>query len=266
MTITEHLAGAVPLPVLGQPIDVLRINEVFGPTVQGEGSAAGRHCLFVRLFGCNLTCRWCDTPQTWATTPAKAAKHHTGRQYDQAAERHDMSATDVLGHLAALWPIHETPTMVVVSGGEPLMQRDQLFPLVAGLVQLDCPVHIETAGTLWAGPALVDLVTQFNISPKLDHAGNRTKTALNVPVLERFARLDHSWFKFVVTEPGDLAQVDALAALAGIRPDRIMVMPEGTNTARNEQVARAVIDDALARGYGMSPRWHIHLWGNKRGH
>lgn len=40
----------------------LLVSEVFGPTVQGEGKHCGRIAAFVRLGGCNLHCRWCDTP------------------------------------------------------------------------------------------------------------------------------------------------------------------------------------------------------------
>jgi len=43
----------------------LRVAELFGPTVQGEGPAAGERAAFVRLSGCPLACAWCDTPYTW---------------------------------------------------------------------------------------------------------------------------------------------------------------------------------------------------------
>ena len=39
----------------------LRVNEIFGPTIQGEGKSAGREVKFLRLSGCNLACTWCDT-------------------------------------------------------------------------------------------------------------------------------------------------------------------------------------------------------------
>lgn len=44
--------------------DPIRVNEVFGPTIQGEGVSTGRHCLFVRVSRCNLHCTWCLGPNT----------------------------------------------------------------------------------------------------------------------------------------------------------------------------------------------------------
>lgn len=40
---------------------MLRVNETFGPTVQGEGKSAGEDVVFLRLSGCNLACGWCDS-------------------------------------------------------------------------------------------------------------------------------------------------------------------------------------------------------------
>ena len=39
----------------------LKVNEIFH-SIQGESTYAGLACVFVRLTGCNLRCRWCDTP------------------------------------------------------------------------------------------------------------------------------------------------------------------------------------------------------------
>ena len=50
----------------------MRVVEVFGPTVQGEGPYAGRVCHFLRLGGCDYRCSWCDTP--YAVDPAQVRK------------------------------------------------------------------------------------------------------------------------------------------------------------------------------------------------
>lgn len=48
---------------------LLRVSEVFGPTIQGEGPAAGRAASFVRLMGCNLSCAWCVEPDSLILRP-----------------------------------------------------------------------------------------------------------------------------------------------------------------------------------------------------
>jgi len=39
----------------------IRISEIFGPTIQGEGPLIGTPTVFVRTAGCDYRCTWCDT-------------------------------------------------------------------------------------------------------------------------------------------------------------------------------------------------------------
>ena len=71
--------------------DTLVVNELFGPSIQGEGPSAGRRCGFVRLGRCNQACVWCDEPQTWAWD-----------RFDPEAELHEMAVDDVLAELDAM--------------------------------------------------------------------------------------------------------------------------------------------------------------------
>src|ERR1700727_364811 len=120
-------------------------KEVFRPVFQGEGIAAGRFCMFVRFAECNQHCTWCDTPQTWSYTRSKAAQHNQGRVYDKRLEVNEMSVDEILADLRAM---REDPCIVVISGGEPLLQSAGLEELVAALWSAGYVVHIETAGTI----------------------------------------------------------------------------------------------------------------------
>jgi 7-carboxy-7-deazaguanine synthase len=243
----------------------LLISEIFGPTIQGEGSGAGQHCLFVRLALCNLECTWCDTPYTWAFTPEKAAAHHSGVQYNKADQAREMTVPDVLARLNTLWDIDHDPTMIVVSGGEPLMQHGPLTELARLLKLRGCAVHIETAGTLLPPAELTAAVAQYNVSPKLANSGNRATKRFKPAVLAHFAQLEQAWFKFVVTHPRELDEVDEIVAMTGISRARVMVMPEGVSSETNMQVARQIVDAAIGRGYGLTLRSHILLWADVRG-
>lgn len=247
-------------------MDNLLVSEIFGPTIQGEGAAAGRHCLFVRLGLCNLECTWCDTAYTWAFSPEKAAKTASGQQYKQSEQLREMTHLQVIDALTKLWNIEVSPTMVVISGGEPLMQRNQLVPLARGLShRLACPVHIETAGTLIPPPELTEHVAQYNVSPKLGNSGNVLSKRFKPSVLAHFASLDQAWFKFVITSPADLDEVDGIVAMTGIRSERVMIMPEGVTADENMAVGRAIADAVINRGFGLTLRSHILLWRDVRG-
>src|SRR5260370_42095349 len=80
---------------------MLRITEIFH-SIQGESSHAGRPCAFVRLAGCNLRCRWCDSEYTF-----------TGGEH--------MSVDDVVKQVQSYGC-----NLVEVTGGEPLAQREAL--------------------------------------------------------------------------------------------------------------------------------------------
>ncbi len=103
-------------------IDVLRVHEIFH-SIQGESTHAGLPCVFVRLAGCNLRCRWCDT----------AYAFHGGRA---------MTVAEVVAEVER----HGCP-LVEVTGGEPLLQPDAV-PLMEELLRRGLRVLLETGGSL----------------------------------------------------------------------------------------------------------------------
>ncbi|MFI6281624.1 7-carboxy-7-deazaguanine synthase QueE [Streptomyces sp. NPDC050988] len=246
---------------------MLRISQVFGPTVQGEGSAAGRHCLFVRTFDCNLGCTWCDTAYTWAVTEEKAAKTRSGKRYehdDPAYGLKVMEPAEVMDRLRALWEVETRPTIIVVSGGEPMMQQRGLVPLLQRLSGCGNEVHIETAGTIAPVAEFDACVTQYNVSPKLANSGNRLSKRYKPAVLAALRDTEKAWFKFVVTQDyeTDLEEVDRIVADVPVPTQRVMVMPEGSDRRTNIATAQKTVDAALARGYGLSFRTHVLLWND----
>jgi 7-carboxy-7-deazaguanine synthase len=100
----------------------MKIAEIF-KSLQGEGKNQGKPCLFIRLAGCNLHCRWCDTGYA-----------RTGGM--------EMSL-DII--LEQVWRVN--PSYVCVTGGEPLQQADELEPLLISLHKRGTAIDIETNGT-----------------------------------------------------------------------------------------------------------------------
>lgn len=135
------------------PGDLL-VSEVFGPTLQGEGPSAGRAATFLRVGMCNLACTWCDTSYTWDRT-----------RHDLSQELRVVDVEDVLADL-----LSRHAPLVVVTGGEPLLQRKPLAPLVRALVDAGRRVEFETSGTVEASP-LDAVVHRFVVSPKLANSG-----------------------------------------------------------------------------------------------
>ena len=98
----------------------LRLSEIFY-SIQGEGTRAGLPCTFVRLAGCDLRCRYCDTAYAWG----------------------DGKGRDIGGIIADVTEFG--CDLVQVTGGEPLMQAN-VHQLMARLCDLGKTVLLETSG------------------------------------------------------------------------------------------------------------------------
>lgn len=227
----------------------LRIAEMFA-SVQGEGQWLGVPSTFVRISGCNLRCVWCDTPY--------ASWNPEGPVLDlaQIAEQ-----VDGLGC-----------THVVLTGGEPML-FDAIEPLVQLLKTNNHQITIETAGTMFR-QLEVDLMS---ISPKLSNSTppsssgwlerhERTRNDLTA-VAKLVAEYPYQ-LKFVV-RPENLAELDEIdsivRAVGATNPDRIFLMPEGTDRDELLQRAKALVPLCMERGWRLAPRYHIDLFGDTRG-
>ncbi|HVE95366.1 MAG TPA: 7-carboxy-7-deazaguanine synthase QueE [Acidimicrobiales bacterium] len=225
----------------------LVVNEVFGPTIQGEGPAAGRRCAFLRLGRCNLSCAWCDTPHSWDWS-----------RHDPATELVERTTESVFDEIASM-----RVDMVVVTGGEPLLQWRRLPPLFRACRSAGWEVHVETAGTLpWIGPT--DLVTQWVVSPKLANSQMPLERRYRPAVLAGFVAA-RAAFKFVVTSPADLDEIAGIVTEVNIPPRSVWIMPEGTDRDRVVRRTAALADAAIARGWNLTTRLHVIAWGAQRG-
>lgn len=238
--------GRVPADLtLGD--DELVVAEVFGPTFQGEGPSMGRRAGFVRLGRCNLDCTWCDTPYTW-----------DWERFDPAVELSRSSVRAIVAHLEAM-----TPEIIVITGGEPLLQQRRLVPLVEACAALGWPVEIETNGTIVPDERLVELVHQWNVSPKLVNSGVARDSAIRPGALGALVATGRAAFKFVVASEADLDEVAVLVQAHNLGP--VWIMPEGTEPTALLERSRELAQLVIERGWNLTSRLHVLLWGDERG-
>jgi 7-carboxy-7-deazaguanine synthase len=223
----------------------VKISEVFY-SVQGEGMLVGVPSVFVRTSGCNLRCVWCDTPYTsWRP---------------EGEERTVDSIVDDVNSYGA--------SHVVITGGEPMI-APEIKELTARLPQ---HITVETAGTVDAN-VRCDLMS---ISPKLANSTPHTRDngrwadqherlRYQPEILRRLTQLYPYQLKFVITEPGDLQQVNAIVSDIGASRSRVVLMAEGVDAAILAERGRWLADIAKREGFRLTPRLHIDLWGNRRG-
>lgn len=100
----------------------MQITEIY-KSLQGESSYAGLPCIFVRLTGCNLRCDWCDSEYTFTG----------GRK---------MTVEEVEREVRKLAPVQ----LVEITGGEPMLQEEDVLELMRRLLAASYALLLETSG------------------------------------------------------------------------------------------------------------------------
>jgi 7-cyano-7-deazaguanosine (preQ0) biosynthesis protein QueE len=229
----------------------MKVNEIYGPVEQGEGPALGEPCLFLRMAGCNLACTFCDSRYAWDWS-----------MYDRTVEEHSFPVEEVTAKLRSL--SNGGTRLVILSGGEPVMQAATLLDLMTAMH--DFTFDVETAGTIYPGDSFMARLRNCVVSPKLVSSGNEGRRPIRLDVLQRLARWPKTSFKFVIGDEMDLEEVMDLLPFLPRKPwEGIYLMPLG---ATKEQLAQTgPLAERLARELNMSysPRRHIELYGSRRG-
>ena len=225
---------------------MLRLVEKF-VSVQGEGPFAGVVSIFLRVWGCNLRCVWCDSFYAW---DVKRASFGETFAYSFEDFKED---------------IKKAP-LTVITGGEPLLYSriwERWIKNVEG-----GKFQFETNGTF--PPILTeDERVFFVISPKLRSSGN--EGAIKIDVLRDFVPLilkNRAFLKFVVSDP-KRDEIEILEILENLNLPQelisfsVFLMPEGTT--KDLPLAEEVVKICLKHKIRYSDRIHIRIWGNLRG-
>lgn len=222
----------------------MKIAEIFY-SVQGEGVLVGVPSVFVRTSGCNLRCRWCDTPYTsWEP------------------EGREMSGEEIVETAAGYGARH-----VVVTGGEPMLAAG-IVPLTEALRERGMHITVETAGTVFA-PVACDLMS---ISPKLSNSTTEGEWArrheerrIQPEVLRRLMAAYDYQLKFVIARPEDVEEARELVERLAAARERVVLMPEGTDAAVLRERGAWLVEICKREGFRFTPRLHVELWGHRRG-
>ncbi len=223
------------------------INEIFY-SLQGEGFWAGFPSVFIRLAGCPLQCRWCDTKYAW--------NQRAGEDYKVA---------DII-ETTQQWPCK----YIVITGGEPMINSDLLL-LVKELKTAGKHITIETAGIAYVPDLPCDLMS---ISPKLSNSTPDEAKAsavhedlrLDIAVLQELLDNYEYQLKFIVDSQDDLPEIQqTIEKIGSVNPEKVMLMPQAAT--RDELLAKSPIVAEMCRqtGYAFSQRLQVLLWNKQKG-
>jgi 7-carboxy-7-deazaguanine synthase len=233
-------------------VSEIRISEIFGPTVQGEGPLIGTPTVFVRTAGCDYRCTWCDT--LYAVLP------------EHRDEWTFMSAADVLREVDRL--SCGKPILVTLSGGNPALQ-----PL-AELIRLGREqghrFALETQGSVAQGWfAELDSLVLSPKPPSSDMTADLTALGACIAAASERAAVA---LKIVVFDEADFAFAQAVSARF---PQLPVYLQPGNPVHRTELDTRGMLDrlswlvdktrEAQWYEARVLPQLHALVWGNKRG-
>lgn len=278
------------------------INEIFGPSIQGEGLNAGIPSVFLRTSGCNLRCTFknsiCDTPYT-SHRPEPPTITDSGEAVERVVE---------------LFKQNPGVTHLVITGGEPLLQWEGLRDFVQEFREV-FPGHsitVETNGSMCPNDEselgdFLDMVDLISVSPKLSSSANfpegtknsvveyHNKNRINPRALVNLIWTDNpiikTQLKFVWSGPeceeeiknllGELTEVICEDMKNYDRDNKqsespkrltikkclekmVMLMPEGETQEQLSTSAQSAVDCCIRNGWRYTDRVHIRIWGNRR--
>ncbi|MBE0454941.1 7-carboxy-7-deazaguanine synthase QueE [Roseovarius autotrophicus] len=249
--------------------DAIRVSEIFGPTIQGEGALIGVPTVFVRTGGCDYRCAWCDS------------LHAVDAEY-----RHEWTPMQAAGIMAEVARLSGgRPLLVTLSGGNPAIQP--LGPLIEMGRAQGYRFAMETQGSVardwFAG---LDMLV---LSPKPPSSGmtvdwdmfeaclSASGRALPGVAAGRGAKPDVV-LKIVIFDETDYLWAREVAARYPALP---LVLQPGNHTPPPPEDDSAVVDHegiaermrwlvgrVTADGWYAArvlPQLHVTLWGNRRG-
>lgn len=240
------------------PDDKIRVSEIFGPTIQGEGVLIGLPTVFVRTGGCDYRCSWCDSMH--AVDPA------------YRGDWTPMSPEAIWTRIRELSA--DVPLTVSLSGGNPAIQP---FGALISLGHLSgYRFALETQASI-ARDWFADLDVLV-LSPKGPSSGMKTDWTLVDACLAAAGGCPETVLKFVVSDEVDYAFARDAAARYPQLPVYLQPVNHTPPPARDENapVDMQGLNDRLLWlvDKTISDRWfdvrvlpqlHVILWGNKRG-
>lgn len=211
----------------------MKISEIF-KSIQGETSYAGLPCVFVRLAGCNLRCSWCDTAYAYSGGI-------------------DLSADRVMEEV-----VESGVRLAAITGGEPLLQRDEVCGFAEKLLKQGYTVLIETNGSLpLAGVPegavrIMDIkcpssgMSAQNLWENIDYLDEKDEVKFVLDSAE-----DYTWARGIIRKFELCGRCEVL-----LSPVRGGGMPPA-------DLARRMLADGLSARLQL--QLHKILWGGERG-
>ena len=253
---------------------MLEINEIFGPTIQGEGKLVGTPSIFIRFGKCNFNCvgfnveyetpsgiKKCGCDSFYAVDKEFKNSWTNYKSYEEIVNEVNKLTLKSSNHYKI---------DIVITGGEPLLywNKQEFQKLLKHYIEDGHQVTIETNASLnlnFTQDYQKKII--FSMSVKLSNSLESLKKRVNYETLRKILKeTQNSYLKFVIdTKILEEAKNEIQTILKNIPKVKVYLMPLGDTASSINDNCEEVIQLAIDYGYIYSDRLHIRVWDNKRG-
>tara|TARA_B100001175_G_scaffold314826_1_gene325022 strand:- start:256 stop:900 length:645 start_codon:yes stop_codon:yes gene_type:complete len=211
----------------------LKVSEIFC-SIQGEGLDVGSPNIFLRLFGCNLRCSWCDS--MYAVE---------GNDYE------NLSLDIILAKIRDL-----KYKKICITGGEPLLQQKTLVVLVENLLKDGYKIILETAGHIKPEGIFEDPNVLISMDCKCPESNMVDKS--NISILKTLSNKDQ--IKFVIKDKSDYTFAKKIVLKEKFNAEVIFQPVYGSDS---KLLVKHILEDKL--NVRFVPQVHKFIWGDIKG-
>ena len=244
---------------------MLEVNEIFGPTIQGEGKLVGNLSIFIRFGKCNFKCVGFNVEYETPSGVKKCAcdsYYAVDMEFKNSWKSYE-NYLDIVNEVDKLLENcnYKNRVDIVITGGEPLLywNNQEFQNLIKHYINKNHKLTIETNASL-----NIDFQEEyqknilFSMSVKLSNSLE--------PLTKILENTKESYLKFVIGNDFlENAIVEIEDILKNIPQCEVYLMPLGDSSETIDINSEKVVNLAIKYGFKYSDRLHIRIWNNKRG-
>lgn len=253
---------------------MLEVNEIFGPTIQGEGKLVGNLSIFIRFGKCNFKCVGFNVEYETPSGVKKCAcdsYYAVDMEFKNSWKSYE-NYLDIVNEVDKLLENcnYKNRVDIVITGGEPLLywNNQEFQNLIKHYINKNHKLTIETNASL-----NIDFKEEyqkkiiFSMSVKLSNSLEPLKKRVNKSTLTKILKnTKESYLKFVIGNDFlENAIVEIEDILKNIPQCEVYLMPLGDSSEAIDINSEKVVNLAIKYGFKYSDRLHIRIWNNKRG-
>lgn len=253
---------------------MLEVNEIFGPTIQGEGKLVGNLSIFIRFGKCNFKCVGFNVEYETPSGVKKCAcdsYYAVDMEFKNSWKSYE-NYLDIVNEVDKLLENcnYKNRVDIVITGGEPLLywNNQEFQNLIKHYINKNHKLTIETNASL-----NIDFKEEyqkkiiFSMSVKLSNSLEPLKKRVNKSTLTKILEnTKESYLKFVIGNDFlENAIFEIEDILKNIPQCEVYLMPLGDSSETIDINSEKVVNLAIKYGFKYSDRLHIRIWNNKRG-